>query len=334
MKRFFILLLLLILFNAGYSQCPYRLSVSNADYLELENPISVNDGVVWDESDSFTVEVGFDLPISGGVVSSIGFEPGYGFSLPSESWYNLFLFHWPFGGAFLCDREHDGGESDSPLDYEIVGSPDNRIVKLQWTNAGFVMDMTSSDYFSPTFQDYVNFQIWFYEADGQIEIHFGESSVVNRNSYGYWNSGAEGPWSKFIIGDYMIDIFGPADNPDYEWISNEDIVYGRMMKGIPDEGLVYTFIPDFTASAELTESVEDEISVRWNAANNELLIDYQDIAETRGHVAVYSITGQNLFTGELPQNNKIKIKQSSESLLIVRLAIGNKIITKKLMKGF
>ena len=25
----------------------------------------------------------------------------------------------------------------------------------------------------------------------------------------------------------MIDFFGPADNPDYEWISNEGIVYGR-----------------------------------------------------------------------------------------------------------
>lgn len=572
MKRVFLFLLVFLLFKAGHTQCPYKLSVSNANYIELENPISVNEGTVWDENDSFTVELGFDLPVSGGMVSSIGFEPGYGFSLPSEGRYDLFLFYGS-GGSFLCDREHNGGESESPLDYEIAGSLGNRIVKLQWTNAGFVMDMTSSDYFSPTFQDYINFQIWFYEADGQIEIHFGSGSVVNSNSYGYWNGEDRGPWSKFIIGNNMIDVFGLAESPSYEWISHEGIHegrMGRMLLGIPDERLVYTFspdfvdsqvsynlcpykfevetkaytvlenpisindseiwnrdngypifldfdipifggvsnsvnihpgfgfnfpaygsyhlyffhlpvntggpllqdrgvseevsksaldyeitgnqgerivkvqwenagfrwdmdtviwqgyvtatfsdwidfqiwfyeedgrieihfgpqsilnpgsylefnrgprpifwiknywmdlygdpdnpsynwfdpwgswnsgslsgipkegtvlifVPDFTASIDETDSFEDEISVRWNAVNNELLFDFKDIGETQGHVAVYSIVGQILFTGELYQNQRsIKIGHMPEGILIVKLIVNNKVISRRIITG-
>ncbi|MEA1877816.1 MAG: T9SS type A sorting domain-containing protein [Bacteroidota bacterium] len=294
----------------------------------------MNEGGVWGKNDSFTVELGFDLPVVGGTVSSVGFEPGYGFSFPTDAFYRLFLFHWPFGGSFLCDREHDGGASESPLDYEIVGSQGERIVKVQWENAGFRWDMDSVNWqgaVTPTFSDWIDFQFWFYEADGRIEIHFGPRSILNPDSYLEFN---RGPWPIFWIRNYWMDLYGDPNNPSINWFDPWGSWNRGSFSGIPNEGTVLIFNPDFLVSTEPIEAFEDEVSVHWSRATQELLFDFKDTGESRGQVAIYSITGQTLFTGELSQNQRcIKVGHLPEGILIIKFIVNNRIITKQVLNS-
>ncbi|OFY33552.1 MAG: hypothetical protein A2W91_10270 [Bacteroidetes bacterium GWF2_38_335] len=234
-----------ILSIQSIGQSPYILTTTQEPYTTLENPISINGTTEWNQESSFPVSAGFDFPIYQSTANSVNILSGSGFNIPYSGYYHMLFFHWPFGGSLLLDRGHGTGTSLSPLDYEIIGEAGNRILKLQWTNAGFYWDIVDNEYSTVTNSDYINFQAWFYESDGKIELRFGPSSVLNPDSYCAFAS-KTGPYPKFMIGDHLIDIFGDANNPSYQWISNEGIVYGNMIVGIPDNETVYIFTPDFS----------------------------------------------------------------------------------------
>ena len=71
---------------------------------------------------------------------------------------------------------------NSPISSKIEGSAPNRILKIEWRDAGFYAD--SSD----TQELYVNLQAWYYEADGVFEFRYGA-----RNFQPYVLDGFSGP---------------------------------------------------------------------------------------------------------------------------------------------
>ncbi len=70
--------------------------------------------------------------------------------------------------TFLADRNFSLiGDSQSPLSYKVEGTAGSRTLKLEVKNAG-LEDETESEIST----HFINYQIWFYEADGAIEYHF------------------------------------------------------------------------------------------------------------------------------------------------------------------
>ena len=333
MKKARLLLFGLIISIVTSGQSPYILSVKQDNYEELINPISLNNDEIWNENSSYPVSMNFNIPISGGYATSMNLNAGSGFNFPTSGYYHMYFFHWPFGGPLLLDRGYNTSESASPLDYEIIGNVGERIVKLQWSNAGFLMDMISYGENTVTFQDSINFQVWFYEQNGKIEFHFGPNSVLNPDSYGNWNGGVTGPFSNFIIGDSLFDIFGNADNPSYQWISNEGIVYGGELIGIPSEGTVYELIPDFTVSIDQNTTTDKKINVTWNPSLNRIILESANFNYNNGLIEIFSINGQLLFKREIFNNMQlIEIKNLTTGIYLTRIRLDNEIVTKKIIK--
>ena len=121
MKRTTILIFGILIPLFVFAQSPYVLTLRQAEYQELENPISINNGEVWDENASFPVMIDYEFPLKDEKVNGIVLNPGHGCSFISNVFYHLFFFHFPFGGSFLLDRGYGSSESLSPLDYEIIG---------------------------------------------------------------------------------------------------------------------------------------------------------------------------------------------------------------------
>ena len=106
----------------------------------------------------------------------------------------------------------------STISYLISGESPERIVKIQFRNAGFVGDETHTDK--------VNFQVWLYESGKRYEIRFGPNEMVPLRAL----NGAYGPFlgigSQYLRGVPNTPSLGTLD-------------YG--LNGHPENGYVYRF---------------------------------------------------------------------------------------------
>jgi hypothetical protein len=162
-------------------------------------------------------------------VSSMYFDTlslGFNFRMAGHTGNKLYLFiHGSMstsGGlndstCFLpFSAEHGRGQ----YSYELSGTAGDRILKLQFKDLKFDHDFTEADY--------MNFQVWLFERDNAIEVHFGPSDVQNLD------------WS------YYFEQGGPAIGMQGAWLRGDpatataDTGIARL-SGTPANGTVYRF---------------------------------------------------------------------------------------------
>ncbi|MBL0317056.1 MAG: T9SS type A sorting domain-containing protein [Flavobacteriales bacterium] len=140
-------------------------------------------------------------------------------------------------GAFTSMEYID---NTSSMTYTIEGESGNKIIKMQYRN----MKLSSGEA-----NNFVNLQIWYYQEDGVVEIHFGARSENNASGY----TGTNGPHAGMF---YSADDFsvcyeklwctGNPNNPTLATTANYNF---QAMSGLPDEGTVFRFTPLFLINA-------------------------------------------------------------------------------------
>lgn len=174
MKTIIITLFALMCSIAPLRSQIYSFQATTVPYADLVNPISLNNGEVWEMPD-YTIPIGFDFWCPYEYIDTLYFFPESTAMLSTsneEGGFHKLLI--PFG-AMLIDRGYGTSQSLSPLSYELSGEPGNRILKIEWKNAGFGVEYDVNN----TLDDYVNFQLWLYETSGNIELHFGPSQIMH-----------------------------------------------------------------------------------------------------------------------------------------------------------
>lgn len=238
MKRIFALLLTssTVLYSFGQ----YVFSTTNVPYQGLVSPIPLNNGSPWNNSSSFQVYFNFDFLIHGETITALNVMAGGGLSFPGIGNKQLRVFGHPDSGYLLEDK--DQVNSSSPISYEVLGDPGQRILKVQWQNAGFREWCASSDS-----SDYVNFQIWLFEVDDHIEVHFGDFSA-DAGAYGQpdCNGGTDG--TQFIFEfdncNNALSLTGPCVLPSYAFRDHCIWQPGIHVSGTPPSGTVYALAPE------------------------------------------------------------------------------------------
>jgi hypothetical protein len=225
----FIFLITLSTYLFGNS--PYTLKTRIEDYSELNNANSINTNNTWNENSSFVLDFNFNFIIDGKPYTSLNVKSG---AIEFAGIGEIRLWVFPY---ILKDRGISG--SLSPICYTIDGSENKRILKIEWKNAGFTQFFTSS-----SLNDYVNFQIWLFEEDNHIEIHFGESNT-DGGTFGYpQDNSATGPSIKFkCSSDSALIPYGVADNPSFGWYSISSVYYDRYLNSTPSKNMVYEIVP-------------------------------------------------------------------------------------------
>lgn len=203
MKKTFTSLLILFLISALHLNAQYNYSYTSAPYLDLVNPDTISSNVPdWDD-DYWTHEIGFQVNAFGTLYDSVVVESNGELLLYNSLDSASFFYHPDTFPVFIGfgDFMSQTGTGDlryrtngaSPISYALTGLPGARIAKFEWKNSGFYNDTIAIDF--------INFQIWIYEITGDVEYHFGTSSVTP-NSYG----GSTGP---------VIGIAPYVADPDY-----------------------------------------------------------------------------------------------------------------------
>ena len=211
----------------------------NQDFINLDDPTSINDGEVWDPDSQYFLDIGFDFEIYGTTYSSLVIDAGKGITFPGSDSRELWIWVSEWGGWPLL-QDNGTDVSDSPISYQLTGDQGSRILKIQWLNAG-IREVDGDD--DPN--DYINFQIWLLETSNKVEVHYG-SSQTSDDSYGY----NDGPGFRFwdLEGNYGICVWGFEDFPNWEYVLFEGPIGGCLLNGTPSSGRVFSFYPNPTVS--------------------------------------------------------------------------------------
>lgn len=207
MKKKYTLLLSAIFFLGTWVKSQnYVHTLSNISYLDLPNPQVINgtDSI----ASGYYIDISMLFPAFGAIAdfNSVPSIPspgayvarnGYLGVYENPSFTHTFAFH-----AYLNDLKRIN--STSSISVLQIPSGTFKILKFQWKNMGI---RNHSD------TEYVNFQIWFDEANKSVSYHYGHSMLNN----GPNNGGAIGllrapnNFSSFTNATYLK---GDAKNPD------------------------------------------------------------------------------------------------------------------------
>ncbi len=274
----------------------YVFSKSTMAYSDLSGAISLNGNSNWDDPE-YKIFIGFPFKLYDKTLDTIYIGYGVGgllsdlYTMNTDAKYIIAPFE-----ADLIDRGIISGVSTSPISYKVEGSAGNRILKIEYKNAGFYMEYDSLG----TTNDYVNFQAWLYEGSNKIEFHYGASQLAHPNIDYEGESGA-------VIGITDIDITnsylltGPVANPTTTGS-------GFTISGTPADSTVYTFIWS-PVGIKNTKKEENISEVFPNPISNFGTITLSHLSSKYVTVNIYNISGRLINTIKDIETKNIKIEK-------------------------
>lgn len=285
---------------------PILVELYSSTYELLENPISVNNNEVWESDFNYAINLDFEFEINGQFFNEVIITAGNGLSFQGYNNPKLWIWGSEWGGSgYLYDV--GVSESESPIDYEVFGDESERIVKIQWQNAGILNQWP--DNFPDDPDDFVNFQFWIFEGTNEIEVHYGPSqssdSSFDQN---------DGPGFRFLkIDDHWGYCFSGYENlPFYVWTDFTEPLPGCLLNGIPNEEKVIRFYPNTpTLTEENISTFQKGFSVHKTDSQNEVRVQVNNYDRVNSYsLTIYNLLGVNLGEYEFDYQSVVSIDLS------------------------
>ncbi len=291
-------------FNPAFCQLPYTLTILQETYQPLIGGTSINNGVSWTDTNSYSVPIGFNFTIEDKTTSSFNLSCRGSFMTDTPGRYNSFTF----SGAALTDRSYGGAQSLSPIRYNVNGVAGSRIFKAEFFNAGF-----NSTCQPGQLNDSTNMQVWLYETSNIVEFHYGASYTPDSSCYftslgpliNYFsNDSSSSGTPHHFSGALAYFISGNPSNPTF--YEADSAVTG--LSGYPANGTVYRFTPVTTGISKINSV--SAIKVYPNPATDLIRIENANGSS----LIILNTLGQKVY--------QRLVNQDKESILIQNFANG------------
>ena len=333
MKNILLLLSILVIKNILIAEnVPYFSTTSTETYTELNNPISVNNGELWNEDSTYLISFDFDFTVFNQTYNSINIDAGGGIAFPGANPKYFLIYNLPFGGYLLKDRGVESSLSD--ISYEVVGEEGQYIIKIQWENAGFVQSYSTSD-----ISDFVDFQIWIFQEDAHFELHFGDNHA-GPGTYGYPDVTSDpdpGPSIRFNYDDCsnILSYYSAADNPSYDYFDMCSPNFS-FIDGTPSNGTIYIITPNDNYVG-ISENDMKSFKVFPNPANDIIYIENNNELLDIESVYIVDMFGKVIleFYGNETTNSilTLNIETISEGIYFIRILSKGNLVTKTFIKN-
>lgn len=296
MKKITLLAGLLLTTLTVSAQNYYNFTKSTATYADLTGATSMNNGVAWDFDFFGPITSPFNIDVFGQTYNTLNFEDDY-FYLESSTNANFYSEIFPVY-AYIMDRNVSGtGNGVSPISYKVEGASGNRILKLEVKNAGLEMEFDSSG----TTNLFLNYQIWFYEADKSIEYRYGSNnvtSVASLNDEGVSYILLSHEDSNNIKGGF---VNGTITSPTYTEVTNPTS-NPTNLNGLPAANTVYRFAVNPLA---VKDQEKIEFSMFPNPTNDVLNLTFPEAVNKP--YSVYDLMGREVLKGSLNNTTQAQI---------------------------
>ncbi len=295
----------------------YTFTKATGTYQDLTGAIPINNNQLWDSPD-FVIPIGFAFDLNDTLIDSLNVASAQGGSVSSRMGMHYCLIM--VFEADLIDRGDISGISQSPISYKLEGSPGNRILKVEWKNAGFFDEGAALG----TLNDYVNFQLWLYEGTNAIEIHFGPNQVTDP-AINYLGRGGPGIGISGRIGNAITAYYFLSDTPDNPMLVN----YSTTLNGTPANGTIYRFSRN-TIGISAHPLTTHSLNLYPNPLKSEAVCqtekDLQDATLT-----VYSASGQLMRQITHISGKEVRLKRGNlaAGLYLIQLTEQNQLIASE-----
>ena len=297
----------------------YDFSVSTGTYTNLTDPISINNGMTWDEL-YFEIPIGFDFKLFDTTITKLGILEQ---ALISVDTFDSGIV--PFIAVSISDLVDRGFDFDknvitptsqSPISYNLTGDPGNRILKLEWKNAGFYSEF-KDDKIS---EDYTNFQLWLYEGSNDIEIHYGPTSVNHPDlSYDGYDGDMVSLYPKIrrdVVNGYEalqngIILTGDPSNPE---VINDKSLVEHFLNGTIPNGTIYKLSYRVSSSKSANAS---GLNIYPNPVENVLSFDIKDGNGMDSEYSIVDLLGNQVK--ELSNSKKIDVTDLKSGVYFIKM---------------
>lgn len=309
-------------------------------YYEIENGEVSDLAMDWLEIESdFSAVPPFDFSVYGKPVYGLTsyFTPSLLYFVPEDDTDTELPFFVPFGSPQLQNRGMAAGSNEmSDISTLVDGEVGERIMKIQYSNAGFAKEIDSLG----VSNDYVNFQLWLHESNNAIEIHYGNYLVTNEViSF----DGATGPsFGLFMIEETNLDngnpdvaIFLENDPMSPDLMRETENVEERALIGMPPTGMIYTLTP-IADTTEMTSATEilwlEGVDVFPNPTADVLQIKVQDQQLIGANYALTDANGKLITKGNTQENTEISLQNLPSGTYFLKMQKDNTGVIKRVVK--
>lgn len=215
---------------------PYNFSAYNQAYVPLDSATRIDSGLIWDGNATFAVPVGFHFLID--TMNCPNFVAMNDVVVVDTT---SFLDGFIISDATFDDRGLDSMiKSKSPIRYKVTGPVKERIFKAEFFNAGFDQQLLDG----MPLTDSVNFQVWFYEDSGTVEVRFGPSLVTGADYFPFVGTDVSG-YLQHLDTNGTGYIYALKGNPAHPTMQTAHLINGiptSSFSGLdtwPPNGTVY-----------------------------------------------------------------------------------------------
>ena len=326
----FFLLIFSFIFLHGQELFPFQFSYEQGEYKDLENPISLTNGQIWDDP-NFTVPLGFNFEYLGQTVTTLNSNDNLSGAMllagiGSSDGINMIIPYF----SDLQDRGALTNESISEINYEIVGESPSKIAKIEWKNAGFY-DEIDENFESTSF---INLQLWVYEGSNEIAIIFGENDINTKIAHEYGGASI-GFINNLNFGVYRAELvwnlFGNPYDPEISELNDVSIDQDPpVFIADPQEGTIYRFVPNGVTSSDQISELAN-VAVYPTIVLDQLFIENNSMEDV--DVQVYNSIGLQIAVYNfLPGVQTIDLSAYDQGMYFVNMQQGNAVANQKVVK--
>lgn len=305
----------------------YSFSVSTAGYANLTGSTSLNGTATWDDPE-FIIPIGFEfeyfgVPLSSFYISDFGLG-GLLANVPSD--FGVASILQPYG-ADIIDRGYDftldetSTGSTSNISYKLEGVAGNRILKVEWNNVGFFSDVFEN---GTANNNFTNFQLWLFETDNSLEIHFGPNSITDLDLAFDGLGGTSVILAESVnfdtetFGDNgVIALIGSPTNPTVSVFTDPDEVEFAVLNGVIPNGTVYRF-----QSSNLSSSNFDRVALKLFPNPSSDVITITGLTQIQTYI-MHDVMGRRVMHGYLQPNSSLNVESLSKGLYHLAFSNGN-----------
>jgi len=283
------IVMVLMISHTLKAQSYYKFSQSTVTYADLSSPISLNNNTVWDFSTGtpyYNLNIINMLPgfnLFGNIIYDMHIYGG-AVQFYHNGLQQIFYIH-ALGFAspdYMKDKGVGTSSTQSPISYQVTGATPNRILKIQWKNAGHNAFLT----------DYMNVQLWLYESSNNIEFHYGPSSITNASTtqllVGLGHAYQQNGYPNQVIEENYLE--NSVSNPVLSAANASAFV------GMPANGTVYTFSRNIVGIEE-SDNPLSEIILYPNPSTGSFRINLISVKSSTNNLTVIikNILGETIM---------------------------------------
>lgn len=275
----------------------YSFSYDTGAYKSLNGSMNLSAGEIWDDP-SYPCPIGFHFKFFNELFDtawvSDTWEVAFGTDIGDG--YNYYITPY---GADLIDRGFGSAPPQvpkSPISYLVTGAQPNRILKIEWKNAAFLLEQDS---FS-TRTNFLNLQLWLFESTNNIEVHYGPHLVT-----------------------YQSIIFPDMTGPEISLNNHTNIKYyslsgdstkptltsfpGSYINGTPPDGTIYRFSSGYV---DIANNESADYSFYPNPVSDAIHIIHPN-QPVWTNVQVYNLLGMQIMNERFDGKNQINLNVNS-----------------------